>query len=96
MGGKNWELEKFFCMITSIYVEEVEEFFLDTNLALNLVVTSVDVRIATCNFVNKWKVSVNRVIHNVLKPYVVKRYYIEEETKMEKGKDISQITLLLL
>jgi hypothetical protein len=83
-------------MITSIYAEEGEESFLATNLILNSIVTSVDVWIATCNFVNKWEVLVNLVIHNVLKPYAVKRYCIEEETKMEKGKDISQIPLLLL
>jgi hypothetical protein len=30
-------------MITSVYVEEAEEFSLATNLALSLIVTSVDV-----------------------------------------------------
>jgi len=46
--------------------------------------------------VNRGEVSVNLVIHNVLKPYAVKRYCSEEELEMEKGKDISQIPLLLL
>jgi hypothetical protein len=46
--------------------------------------------------VNRGEVSVNLVIHNVLKPYAIKRYCSEEETEMEKGKDISQIPLLLL
>jgi hypothetical protein len=32
----------------------------------------------------------------VLKPYAVKRYCIEEEMEMEKGKDISKIPLQLL
>lgn len=96
MGGKSWELEKFFCMIASVYAEEGEESFLATNLALSSVVTSVDVWVATCNFVNRGEVSVNLVIHNVLKPYAVKRYCSEEELEMEKGKDISQIPLLLL